>query len=169
MQIPEADWNLWKICRIHRQESFCCMAKTRMSSTKMLWERWRSLAILIGQISCAEEARFIWVLREFMTNINSSGESGQPWRRPLSAVKKGEGDPFIITEKFVFSTHAMTHSMPIFLRPIFASRILKRPQSTQSKAFFRSTLRMAAFFFNGSKGEKAFLGHRHRVPDVPSF
>jgi hypothetical protein len=59
-----------------------------------------------------------------MIKINSNGDSGQPWRKPLPLWKKGEGSPFTRTEKVAVVTQPM-------IQLIESSLNLIAPESTE--------------------------------------
>lgn len=85
--------------------------------------------------------------RPSMTKIKRRGESGQPCLKPLPLRKKEEGSPFTKTEKFAVVTPHMIHLMESRLKPDLMRISLRKSQSKQSNAFFRSSLRMRAFDF----------------------
>jgi hypothetical protein len=58
------------------------------------------------------------------TKRKRRGDSGKPCQRPLSTLKKGEADPFIITTKEVVVIQHITHLIKSIPKPRCVKRSL---------------------------------------------
>jgi len=144
---PEA---LQKTSRMFLISRHSCIESLVIIKTSSMKRRWR-IFINLETFTCF---RFPWDWPSFrrmvtpsMTKINSRGESGKPCRKPLPLWKKWEASPLTRTEKVALETHPMIQFMEVGLKPNCTRIKRRKSQSMQSKAFFRSNLRISAFDF----------------------
>jgi len=77
---------------LHNVEKISTSSMNKLCETKLFQHIFTGLHVFF-------ETNFLMCrLKEFIARIKSSDDKGHPWRRPLSAEKKGVGIMLMITE-----------------------------------------------------------------------
>ena len=72
--------------------------------------------------------------------MNNKGDKGSPYLNSLEAAKKPLGDPLTRTENLAEYIHILTQAIHLSPKPKPFKELMRKSQSTLSKAFSKSNL-----------------------------